>query len=99
MPDRAGLILSQILHCTKQNSGQTPWGMGSFGFYWYIIVADYRTGQAVEKRQVFMIHSLTSYLIGNLKEINAWARIRRHPAIELFEKRRTLSWPVLMRAI
>ena len=73
MPDRAGLILSQIPHCTKQNSGQMPWGMGSFGFYWYIIVADYRTGQAVEKRQVFMIHSLTSYLIGNLKEINLWA--------------------------
>lgn len=44
-----------------------------------------------------MIHSLTSYLIGNLKEINPWARIRRHQAIELFEKRRTLSWPVLMR--
>ena len=40
MPDRAGLILSQIPHCTKQNSGQMPWGMGSFGFYWYIIVAD-----------------------------------------------------------
>ena len=50
-----------------------PWGMGGFGVYWYIIVADYRTGQAVEKRQVFMIHSLTSYLIGNLKEINPWA--------------------------
>ena len=32
MPDRAGLILSQIPHCTKQNSGQMPWGMGSFGF-------------------------------------------------------------------
>ena len=40
MPDRAGLISSQIPHCTKQNSGQMPWGMGSFGFYWYIIVAD-----------------------------------------------------------
>ena len=40
MPDRAGLILSQIPHCTKQNSGQMPWGMGSFGFYWYTIVAD-----------------------------------------------------------
>lgn len=40
MPDRPGLILSQIPHCTKQNSGQMPWGMGSFGFYWYIIVAD-----------------------------------------------------------
>ena len=65
----------------------------------YIIVADYRTGQAVEKRQVVMIHSLTSYLIGNLKKINPWARIRRHQAIELFEKRRTLSWPELMRAI
>ena len=38
-----------------------------------------------------MIHSLTSYLIGNLKEINPWARIRRHQAIVLFEKRRTLS--------
>ena len=24
MPDRAGLILSQIPHCTKQNSGQMP---------------------------------------------------------------------------
>ena len=32
MPDRAGLILSQIPHCTKQNSGQMPWGMGSLDF-------------------------------------------------------------------
>lgn len=27
MPDRAGLILSQIPHCTKQNSGQMPGGL------------------------------------------------------------------------
>ena len=32
MPDRAGLILSQIPHCTKQNSGQMPWGWAVLDF-------------------------------------------------------------------
>lgn len=32
MPDRAGLILSQIPHCTKQNSGQMPGGLAVLEF-------------------------------------------------------------------
>ena len=32
MPDREGLILSQIPHCTKQNSGQCPGGWAVLDF-------------------------------------------------------------------
>ena len=40
MPDRAGLILVQIPHCTVLNAsqmpGDSPGGMGCFGIDWYI---------------------------------------------------------------